>query len=106
MSLGKVTDQFRYILTWTSFWTMAAACCCKGTWTTCSGVELVVDKGIAREAPATADILGKFIPEKYPMFASGRIPGTAIPAETNDSSGWSHFLLFLKKKKRNFFTIR
>jgi hypothetical protein len=37
------------------------------------------------------------IPPRGPMLPSGRTPGTATPAETKNSAGWSHFLFFLQQ---------
>lgn len=75
---------------------MAAACCCKCTWTPCSGFAVGAEEGIAREATDTEGTEGKLILAKDPTFAIGKNDGTAAPAETTDSAGWSHFLLFLK----------
>lgn len=83
-------------LTWTSFCMMAVACCCKGTWITCSGLILEVEKGIAKGDPAAKETAGL---GKYPMLPSGKIPGTVTPAESNGSAGWSHFLFFLQNTR-------
>jgi hypothetical protein len=40
---------------------------------------------------------GSAIPPMGPMLPSGRTPGTATPAETKNSAGWSHFLFFLQQ---------
>lgn len=85
-------DTLSKPLTWFIFWSTEVACgWIKG------GVVAELDvRVLVKRAPEAEMTPGRVIAARDPMFPNGRIPGTATPATTKDSAGWSHFLFFLQ----------
>lgn len=86
-------------LTWFTFCTTAAACCCtEGTENAWGIIGLLDIKGSFNWVVYAGATPGRVIPTTGPkLLPNGDVLCNASPAETKVSAGWSHFLFLLQQ---------